>query len=486
MPFQTPGVYVQEVSSGIKPIQGVSTSNGGFVGLTRKGPVNKPVLITNWTQFVKAFGSVHHDYFMPYSVYNFFYEGGAKCYCVRVLPKGWEKATAVVTNAEGAALLDIIADNEGDWANNLTLSFTENKEKEEGTFDLTIWEKRPTVPKPVELEYYEKLDMKSLAKLESPTIDIAIVGEGLPALGDTEMAGGSCVFPDTPEDIDDAEFLGTSANKKGLHALDDVDDVNIICVPDQAGDREVMKAGIDYCINRKDCFFVADPPPALGVMEVEAWGNKIKSPAGFGALYYPWIQVMDPDDGSKLLVPPSGAMIGTYAHTDTTRGVHKAPAGTSEGFLNCALDVEKALNDAEQGGLNSSGVNVIRSFVADGICAWGARTISNDAEWRYINVRRLFLYVEETILKASKWAVFEPNDPKLWGTVNRNLTAFLTMVWRSGALFGSSPDQAFYVKIDSENNPQENIDAGELNIEIGIAPVKPAEFIIIKISQKAP
>ena len=182
-------------------------------------------------------------------------------------------------------------------------------------------------------------------------------------------------------------------------------------------------------------------------------------------------------------MPPSGAVAGTYAYTDSARGVHKAPAGITEGYLDSVVGIERVVTKGEHDVLNPIGVNVIRSL-SQGICIWGARTLSADSEWQYVNVRRLFLYIEESIDEGTQWVVFEPNDPALWGKVKRNITAFLTRVWRDGALFGSTPEEAFFVKVDAENNPPEVRDVGQLIIEVGVAPVKPAEFVIIRISQK--
>jgi phage tail sheath protein FI len=205
----------------------------------------------------------------------------------------------------------------------------------------------------------------------------------------------------------------------------------------------------------------------------------------FGALYYPWLLINDPVTGNpRYLVPPSGAAAGTFSHVDTVRGVHKAPAGTPDGYLDSANGIERIVTKAEHDMLNPIGINVIRKFPASGICIWGARTLSADPEWKYINIRRLFLYLEESIDLASQWVVFEPNSPSLWGSVTRNITAFLLMVWRSGALFGNTPEEAFFVKVDAENNPEEVRNVGQLIIEVGVAPVRPAEFVIIRISQK--
>jgi len=203
----------------------------------------------------------------------------------------------------------------------------------------------------------------------------------------------------------------------------------------------------------------------------------------FGALYYPWIKISDPAGTTKLL-PPSGAIAGIYSRTDVSRGVHKAPAGITDGYVRSAIGVERELTKGENDILYIPGVNAIRAFPGAGICVWGARTVTADPEWKYLNVRRLFLFIEESLDKGSQWVVFEPNDPALWGKVKRNITAFLTGLWRDGALLGTTPDEAFFVKVDAENNPSDVIDAGRLVIEVGVAPVKPAEFVIIRISQK--
>lgn len=288
----------------------------------------------------------------------------------------------------------------------------------------------------------------------------------------------------------DMDFIGDALTKNGLHAFDPVDDINIVAIPDWPGDREVILAGLTYCQNRRDCFFVADTPAGLDPQNALDFKQGTGNYAGnafnssYGALYYPWIYKTDPLTGKKKLVPPSGAVAGTYSGTDVIRGVHKAPAGTIDGYLNSSVGIEEIVTKNEQELLNPEHVNVIRKFPGAGIVIWGARTLSADPEFRYINVRRLLLFIEESIEDGSQWVVFEPNDRSLWATVKRDVTAFLSIVWKSGALFGATPEEAFFVKIDDENNPQEVRDAGRLIIDIGVAPVKPAEFVIFRISQK--
>jgi hypothetical protein len=317
----------------------------------------------------------------------------------------------------------------------------------------------------------------------SQYIEVAVRGAGRPA---------NRTAADVPTGLADMDFIGDAATQNGLHAFDVVDDINIVAIPDRPGDRDVIIGAYTYCGNRKDCFFVADSPFGLDPQEVLAFkegtgifaGNAFNS--SYAALYYPWIEVLDPITGKTRFMPPSGATAGTYSNTDVLRGVHKAPAGTIDGYLNSAVGIERVVTKGEQELLNPEHVNVIRSFPGAGIVIWGARTLSADPEWRYVNVRRLLLFIEESIDESTQWVVFEPNDRSLWARVKRDVTAFLTIVWRSGALFGSTSDEAFFVKIDDENNPPEVRDAGRLIIDIGVAPVKPAEFVIFRITQITP
>jgi len=226
---------------------------------------------------------------------------------------------------------------------------------------------------------------------------------------------------------------------------------------------------------------IIDPPPDLSPQAVLNWRQ---TDAGydskFAALYWPWIKVYDPASNANVFIPPSGHVAGIWGRNDDTRGVHKAPANE---VVRGVISVGSDLTSREQELLNPVGINCIRSFPGRGIRIWGGRTLSSDASWRYINVRRLFNMIEESIENGTQWVVFEPNDQNLWGRVRRDVNAFLTTVWRTGALFGLSPDQAFYVKCDEETNPPEARDLGQMVVEIGIAPVKPAEFVIFRVSQ---
>jgi phage tail sheath protein FI len=275
------------------------------------------------------------------------------------------------------------------------------------------------------------------------------------------------------------------------------DDVTMVMVPDlwtvakelEGEERDnlwkgVQNALVAHCMAEKNRMAILDPPPDLTPQQVVEWRENVGYDSMFATLYYPWLKVDNPaaTNGDKtIMVPPCGHMAGIWARTDETRGVWKAPA--NEPVLG-VLDVGSEITKEEQAGLNPIGINAIRGFGSRGLRVWGARTLSvTDPSWRYINVRRLFNMIETTIMEGTQWVVFEPNDQALWQRVNRTVYAFLLGLWRDGALFGASPDEAFFVKCDAETNPPESINEGKLVVEVGIAPVKPAEFVIFRLSQ---
>ncbi len=287
------------------------------------------------------------------------------------------------------------------------------------------------------------------------------------------------------------------ADKLGLYAFDDVDDMALMAAPglNSVQQKEVL----EHCETRKDRFAILDGPIVSdGSMDIPA------SEKGFGAMYVPWLKITKPSwfvgdqahievtgpnrrklqkaTRNELYVPPSGHIAGIMARVDTERGVHKAPANE---LVMGITGLTQNINRLEQGQYNDRGINVIREFKDRGIRVWGARTLAtkNDPSWKYINVRRLFIMVEQSIMVGSQWAVFEPNDHTLWKKLSRDVRSYLMRVWRSGALFGQTPEEAFYVKCDSETNPRYLIDAGQVNVQIGICPVKPAEFVIFSIGQ---
>ena len=288
------------------------------------------------------------------------------------------------------------------------------------------------------------------------------------------------------------DYVGDAAQRTGFGGLEAVDEVTMVAVPDLAAalengaiDLETFKAVqlgmIAHCELMGDRIAILDTPPDLTPQEVHRWRT---TDAGydskFAALYWPWVKVFDPVSGANRFVPPSGHMAGVWARNDDTRGVHKAPANE---VVRGVISLQSQITRAEHDLLNPVGVNCVRSFPGRGVRVWGARTLASDAEWRYLNVRRLFNYLEESILLGTQWVVFEPNDHALWARIRRTISAFLVNEWRKGALFGTTPDEAFFVKCDEETNPAEGIDAGQVVCQIGVAPVKPAEFVIFQLSQ---
>ncbi len=296
--------------------------------------------------------------------------------------------------------------------------------------------------------------------------------------------------------VSNFDLIGTADKKTGLHALDDVNDVNFIAIPG-ASDPAVVGAAAGYCGIRQDCFFIADTPgkrekdtPLTEPVHARDFmRNKVSPKNSYAALYYPWLEIADragAGKNPKRHVPPSGFIAGLYARIDNLRGVWKAPAGTEAGIIG-AVGLEYSVTDSEQDILNPVGVNCIRHFADSGLVVWGARTFAtaSDAEYRYVPVRRYTIYLRQSIYRGTQWAVFEPNDAPLWGQLKANIDDFLMGEFRKGALAGATPEQAFDVKCDAELNPESEVNAGRVNMEIRFAPLKPAEFVVIRISQKS-
>jgi phage tail sheath protein FI len=393
--YLSPGVYVEEVDRGTKPIEAVGTNTVGFLGESMMGPLNQAVLITNWTQFVKTYGDFTQSTFLAHAVYGFFNNGGSRCY---------------VVNVGAPADLDL-----------------------------------------------------------TPADKVAAA----------EKAGAPATAAPADKKVDnDARYIGKDNGpgaRTGLKCFEEIDEISLVAAPGVTSPA-VQDALLTHCEVRKDRFAVLDSPEA-----VQGGVDKLPRPrdSKYGGYYFPWIQVYDPERGN-VYVPPSGHVLGVYARTDNERGVHKAPANE---IVRGALGLRYQISRGEQDILNPRGINCIRLMQGGGIRIWGARTLSSDPSWRYINVRRLFIMVETSIERATQWVVFEPNDFRLWKRVTRTISAFLTLIWRQGALMGETPEKAFFVKCDEETNPPEVIDVGQLIVEIGLAPVKPAEFVIFRIGQ---
>jgi uncharacterized protein len=515
--YLSPGVYVEEVASGSRPIEGVGTSVAAFVGLAPAGPLNEPTLVTNWTQYVAAFGEFTEGYYLAHSVYGFFNNGGSAAYVVRVggapegaalnggssapvsgrssaapaaLPPGEPKQLGTFTVAAvGPGELSVeVADPEGDGPAERFKLIVKDGGKTVESFDVTAKKggRNYVVTQVKErsklITVAEATPAGQLARPENQTVALTAPAPA-PAAPD-KGAGESHPGP--------AHYLGDSADRTGFGGLEAVDEVSMVAVPDlmaayQRGaiDLEAVKAVqlglIAHCELMGDRVAVIDPPPGMNARQIRVWRQETAGyDSKYAALYYPWIKTFDPATGQAGLVPPSGHVAGVWARNDSERGVHKAPANE---VVRGAVDLELQITRGEQDLLNPIGVNCIRAFPGRGIRVWGARTVSSDPAWRYLNIRRYFNYLEESILIGTQWVVFEPNDHNLWARIRRNISAFLVNEWRAGALFGQRPEEAYYVKCDEETNPPESVDVGRVICEIGIAPVKPAEFVIFRLAQ---
>ena len=400
--YEVPGIYVEEVSTGAKPISAVSTTTCGFVGIAplKKAFVNEPVACNNFEDFCKKFlpedRSTIRDFTLVHAVYGFFVNGGSRCY---------------ICNVDTGSVAGNMGDKTGVW------SFL-------------------------------------------PYDEIAMVA-----------APGATSISDQNALIDFCENKKTCfAILDGPSQFGDVTELTNIAT-EEAPTKPAPKSSKKDKEDGDEVQSVAPSTPAAGRPRCTS----------FGAQYVPHLVMSCPLTQQKVTCPPCGHVAGVYATADTSRGVHKAPANMT---VRACTGLTQRITDPEQAQLNSNNVNCIRYFSSGGIRVWGARTLSSDdAEWRYINVRRLFLMIEESIKRGTSWTVFEPNDEMLCKSIKRDISSFLKLQWQAGALVGASASEAFFVKCDSENNPPESVSQGRLVVDIGIAPSKPAEFIIFRIGQ---
>lgn len=570
--YLSPGVYVEEFESGAKPMEGVSTSTAGFIGLAEKGPVEGvPQLVTNIADFRRIYGGYlsENEYgtyrYLAYAVEHYFLNGGSRCFVSRVAPQDAACALGYAPSKD-APVIQLAAKNPGMWGNNIRVTLapaskaktqvleildtldgkrylvkngagfqpgdvvafsdqtttelnrvvrnqdnilTFEKEFEAEVVDKNLLPQRvlTTCEFSLEVRYNDVVEMydnlsfniaspnyldKKLAKselieahyigaepesAEAPFARIAGgAGEAVCTVG---FAGGS---NGNIAGITAADFIGTdngAGRRTGIQSFLDNDMVSLMAIPGVT-DPNVQLMLVAHCESLGSRFAVLDvPQDARKVQDILAHRDIFDS--NYAALYHPWLTVFDPLDKKNIAIPPSGSVLGIYARSDNTRGVHKAPANEP---VRACVGLDCMFNTGEQDILNPKGVNLIRSFPGQGIRVWGARTATSNPSWKYINVRRLFIFIEESIKANTSWAVFEPNDEVLWVRVQRTISVFLNGLWRGGSLAGSSPEEAFFVNIGRDTMSQDDIDNGRLVCVIGIAPVKPAEFVIFRISQK--
>ncbi len=634
-----PGVYVEEVSSGIRPIESASTSTAAFVGLAEMGPDDEALRITSWTEFQRFYGTYISDGYLAHSVFQFFNNGGRQCYIVRITRSDAATASVTVQNRASAPVngLTFSAKNKGAWGNFLYLQIEDGSSDSGNTFKISIRKQDevdlvpsdflniaplethddlsmdpdspnyivdalsqnstlidaavdaantsvqsgfhqggegPSIPSAPNLNFQINLDgdgyqqvsiadglgtmaavasaiqtaVTGLTRLKTSTPTTAFtgftctvedaglatehllltsgtsaatssvrvqnassnnaavslkLGEGnggysengiavrRPANASAIQVGDAAVAAPVAAvtlGADGIAALTELSYSTGFDLLDNKTDFSLLAVPG-VGTTTMVDEGMAYCQNRplQDVFYIGEmTEDDDSAAEAESFRNALTTPNSYGAVYFPWIKALDPTGVSSepVSLPPAGYIAGLYARIDGKRGVWKAPAGT-EATINGAVGLDINLTDTEQGNLNKINVNCLRRFASAGIVSWGSRTISSDPEYKYVPVRRMAIMLRVSIYNGIQWAVFEPNDEDLWAALRLNIGSFMTVLFRQGAFQGSSPAKAFFVKCDGETTTQADIDLGIVNVLVGFAPLKPAEFVVVKISQKA-
>lgn len=496
-----PGVYVEELPSGVRAVTGVSTSVTAFIGRAARGPADQATLIHSFADYERIFGGLWTFSPMSYAVQQYFVNGGVDAVIVRV-HNGASAATLPLSN------LSLAAANQGLWGRKLqaTVDHKTRDPADAQLFNLTI-EDTGSGAREVFLNLSVDSgavrfvtnvlrDESTLVRVSGsvPTASPADTTPGTPTAADTNSGSDGNAVTDT-------QIRGSSTDpKRGLYALDSAEIFNLLCIPpyhydDSAANPDpsstVWNEAVAYCKKRRAMLIVDSPMD----WDTKEEAKKVDDPS-FGVtrhenavLYFPRIRVRDPLQDNRIgTFAPCGAVAGVMARTDGQRGVWKAPAGI-EAALAGAIDVSVALTDEENGELNPLGVNCLRSMPVIGRVVWGSRTLRGADrladQWKYLPIRRLALYIEESLYRGTQWAVFEPNDEPLWAQLRLNLGAFMHGLFRQGAFQGSAPRDAYFVKCDAETTTETDRNLGIVNIIIGFAPLKPAEFVILKIQQMA-
>ena len=468
--YLRPDVYVEEVNTGEKPITSTATSIGAFVGVTARGQVGKAIQVTSWTDFVNKFAKGMATPFLrssdlAHAVYGFFQNGGSVCYVTRVAIDSMAKAQIVESD------LTITAKDEGAWANDvLEVEIKAN----DNDFDVIVTLNSEVV------ETFEALsnDIENanffgeIINSNSDYIQIS-PDQTLVALEKTAMSGGKYAF----NTVKDKDFV------QGLKSLDVVSTVNLIAIPGITNEI-VVKGLVEYATDKK-AFAIVDAP-LNDETDPEALITFREKLRGNGAIYFPWGKIVDPlsSNGALRNCPPCGHIMGIYARTDVNRGVHKDPAG-EEALVKGFIDLTAKVTSTELELLNPKGVNCIVARPNSGIVVWGARNIANDSAKPYVSDIRFDLMIKQSLYDGTQWAVFEPNDDNLCERLTTSLASYLDLQWRNGALLGSTSEEAYYVKCDSELNDEVSRNRGLLIAEIGYSKKKPAEFVVIRIVQKS-
>jgi len=521
-----PGVYIEEIPSGVRTITGVATSITAFVGRAAKGSAD-PTVINSNGDFERWFGALDPAYPMGYAVRDFYANGGAQAVIVRLFhtPAGEGVVDTAAITWSGLALA---AASRGSWANGLRIRVDSNVSAEVAAgfglaasdlFNLTL---RDTASGATELfvnltvkESPRRVDrvLAAGSQLMRVAASMTLPGTTVPAAHAAPAADKTVWTDDNASSpvasanaaVDSAalvaaDYQGSQLAKTGLFALDKTDLVNLLCIPPdvRGGDTDpaVYSSALDYCVTRRALLIVDAPAAWTSANAITTNNNAALTALGLtgqrarnAALFFPRLIEPDPKrDGQPDAFVPCGAVAGLMARTDGSRGVWKAPAGI-DAALSGVQGLSVSLTNDENGQLNPIGVNCLRTFPIIGNVTWGSRTMRGADlladEYKYVPVRRTALYIEESLYRGLQWAVFEPNDEPLWAQVRLNVGAFMQNLFRQGAFQGSSPRDAYFVKCDKETTTQNDIDLGIVNVVVGFAPLKPAEFVVIQLQQMA-
>jgi len=495
-----PGVYIEELPGGVHTITGVATSIAAFVGWAPKGRTDQATKVLSFSEYERQFGGLSSGNFLGYAVNQFFDNGGQQAYIVRLV---WTDANTATATVGGTLVL--FATSPGDWGNDIQVSVTLQA-------DLTRFQLQVLrVSSGQVLESFPNLSATSsdpqyvVTVIDAESDYITFIDPATQIPG-TPLATPSATVPlpvplvggldGTVLQPNDGNFeiALTSNPNAGVFLLDRVDIFNLLCVPAET-DGPTIGTLQKFCHDKR-AFYIVDAPQKTKTSSLSTSGP-VGSTAGSitgsnsinSAYYFPWVQAPDPVAKNRpTLFPPCGFVAGICARTDSTRGVWKAPAGIEAGLTGVS-GLQYVLTDGENGDLNPQAINCLRQFKVYGNVVWGARTLAGDdqagSEWKYVPIRRLALYLESSLYEGTQWVVFEPNDERLWSQIRLNVGAFMQGLFLQGAFQGTTPQKAYFVKCDGENNPQSSIDLGVVNILVGFAPLYPAEFVVIQIQQMA-
>lgn len=530
-----PGVYIEELSSGVRTITGVATSITAFIGRARKGSTDEPVQIFSFGDYERKFGGLWDKSTMSFAVRDFFLNGGGMAAIVRVHKDATASAIRIPTgDPDPNDELHLVAVDPGTWGDKLsvTIDYKTKDPADLNLFNISISEEGGANEKffNVSIESTKSSYLPRVLEQGSSLMRVNKVSDiyVMPNVRPLETTTG--VTPLSPplsppmsppasgsggsdgDHITDAEIFGSGmeADKTGLFMLEKTDLFNILCIPPYASSdpddpfslgeddkptdvTTAMIATADAYCQKRRAFYIIDPHSTWKSMQnaSDGFSDSVypKSTSNYNGLFFPRLKQANPLMKNQVEeFVPCGAVAGVFARTDGQRGVWKAPAG-QEATLKGVDQLSVPLTDPENGVLNQLGINCLRTFPVYGRLVWGARTLEGAdqlaSEWKYIPVRRTALFIEESLYRGTKWVVFEPNDEPLWAQIRLNIGAFMHNLFRQGAFQGKTPREAYLVKCDKETTTENDINSGIVNILVGFAPLKPAEFVMIKIQQLA-